>query len=89
MKKLTVIIPVYNEEQTIATVIRRVQEANIGDLEREIIVVDDCSSDGTRGILSDTPDVTIIHHEHNIGKGGAIKTGKDLSSGRILFGAAP
>jgi len=69
MKKLTVIIPAYNEEQTIATVIRHVKEADIGDLEREIIVVDDASLDATREVLNETAGLTVILHEHNRGKG--------------------
>lgn len=50
MKKLSVVIPVYNEEQTIEEIIRRVLAVDVG-LEKEIIVVDDCSQDGTREIL--------------------------------------
>lgn len=51
MKKLSVVIPVFNEQRTIAELIRRVQETPLRVLEREIIIVDDCSTDGTREIL--------------------------------------
>ncbi len=85
MKKLTVIIPAYNEEGTIATVIRRVRDADIGDLEREIIVVDDGSRDATHSIVRDTPGITAILHERNLGKGGAIKTGLQAASGDIVI----
>lgn len=85
MKKLTVIIPAYNEERTIAAVIRRVQEADIGDLEREIIVVDDGSLDATRTILRDIPGITVILHECNLGKGGAIKTGLQAATGDVVI----
>ncbi len=67
MKKLTVLIPVYNEEKTISQVIRRVKDADIGDLEREIIVVDDCSRDSTRLILQGTLGITVIFNERNLG----------------------
>ena len=67
MKKLTVLIPAYNEEKTISQVIRRVKDADIGDLEREIIVVDDCPRDSTRLILQWTLGITVIFHERNLG----------------------
>jgi len=85
MKKLTVIIPAFNEERTIATVIRRVQEADLGDLEREIIVVDDGSRDATRRILQDTPGIHVIFHERNLGKGGAVKTGLQAATGDVVI----
>ena len=85
MKKLTVIIPAYNEEQTIATVIRHVKEADIGDLEREIIVVDDASLDATREVLNETAGLTVILHEHNRGKGSAIKTGLEAATGDVII----
>lgn len=85
MKKLTVIIPTFNEEQTIAMVIQRVKEADIGDLEREIIVVDDGSRDATRRILRDIPDIKVILHQHNLGKGGAIKTGLQVATGDVVI----
>ena len=72
--EISVIIPVYNEHNTIAEVIRRVEEQSF---EKEIIVVDDCSTDGTRKILQETawPDnVHILYHQKNQGKGAAIRT---------------
>ena len=75
--KLSVIIPVYNEEKTIGEIIRRV---GMVDLEKEIIVVDDGSKDGTRLFLENmrkdgSEHVKIIFHEKNSGKGAAIRTG--------------
>ena len=49
--KLSIIIPVYNEKNTIKEIISRVEKADIGNLEKEIILVDDCSVDGTKGVL--------------------------------------
>jgi glycosyltransferase involved in cell wall biosynthesis len=71
---LSVIIPVFNEASTIETVIERVR--NCG-LPCEVVLVDDGSTDGTREILNqrrDAPDLRIIFHDHNRGKGGAIRT---------------
>lgn len=83
--KLTVIIPVYNEEGTITEVIQRVMAANIDDVDREVIVVDDGSRDSTRAILRQTAGVTTIFHERNRGKGAAIKTGLQVASGDIVI----
>jgi len=87
MKKLTVIIPAYNEEEMIEAVIRRVQQADIGDMEREVIVVDDGSCDNTRAILRSMQGqgVTVILHERNLGKGGAIKTGLQAATGDVVI----
>ena len=83
--KLTVIIPVYNEEGTITEVIRRVMAADIGDLDREVIVVDDGSRDSTRAILRQMAGVTALFHARNLGKGSAIKTGLRAATGDIVI----
>ena len=85
MRKLTIVIPAYNEERTIAEVIRRVLEANIGGLEREIIVVDDGSRDRTRDIVRTTPGIRAIFHERNRGKGGALRTGIEAATGDVVI----
>ncbi|HEU5438654.1 MAG TPA: glycosyltransferase family 2 protein [Ktedonobacterales bacterium] len=72
--ELSVIIPVYNERKTIAEVIRRVEEQ---PFEKEIIVVDDCSTDGTREFLRESTwpeNVHIYFHDRNQGKGAGIRT---------------
>jgi len=76
--KLSVIICCYNEVATISEVIRRTQSVNLGnDWEREIIVVDNFSVDGTRDLLLtlDDPAVRVFYHESNLGKGMSIRTG--------------
>jgi glycosyltransferase involved in cell wall biosynthesis len=81
---LSVIIPVYNEKSTIARVISRVAAL---PLNLEIIVIDDCSTDGTRDVLrllSDTESVKIIFKEVNAGKGAAIRTGFEAATGDFL-----
>jgi len=75
MKKdlmLSVIIPVYNEEKTIIDIIERVRSVN---LPKEIIVVNDCSTDRTKGLLDNYPKnelIKVIHHNANLGKGSAL-----------------
>ena len=69
--RLSVVIPVYNEVETIATVIQRVRNS---DVPSEIIVVDDGSSDGTRDLLASwesEPDLCVVFHDRNLGKGAA------------------
>jgi glycosyltransferase involved in cell wall biosynthesis len=84
--KLSVIIPVYNERTTIEEIIRRVQEVNVG-LEKEIIIVDDGSQDGTSEILKNlkSPDLNICHHPKNSGKGAALRTGFARAKGDIIL----
>jgi glycosyltransferase involved in cell wall biosynthesis len=69
-------MPVYNERSTIEEIIRRVMDVSVAD---EIIIVDDFSTDGTREVLhqieQDYPLVRLILHEHNQGKGAAVRTG--------------
>lgn len=79
---LSVIIPVYNEEKTVLEMIERVRHCGVAQL--QIIVVNDCSSDGTRVRLDSLPasdDLVIIHHEINQGKGAAIRTAQSLVKG--------
>ncbi len=83
--KLSVIIPVYNEKNTIGELLRRVQATG---LPSEIIVVDDGSSDGTLDILSGLDgkmNVRLIRHARNRGKGAAIRTGLENATGDIIL----
>lgn len=78
MKKLSVIICCYNEQATIREVIEKTQEVNLGPgWDREIIVVDNFSTDGTREILEtlDDPEIRVVFHAKNMGKGMSIRTG--------------
>lgn len=99
--KLSVIIPAYNEIDTIEEIVARVRAVHLDvpvwanhanettiSLDREIVIVDDGSTDGTRNILKTLhgePDLTIIFHEHNKGKGGAVWTGLQITSGDICI----
>lgn len=80
--KLSVIIPVYNEEGTISNIIRKVKSVKV---EKEIIVVDDFSTDGTKEILENSGNLKIIFHDRNRGKGAAIKTGLKCVSGEVVI----
>ncbi len=80
--KLSVIIPVYNEEKSVCRVIRSVKECGIPEL--EIVVVNDCSFDGTSAALqefAEDPQVVLVEHHRNQGKGAAIRTGLRHTTG--------
>jgi glycosyltransferase involved in cell wall biosynthesis len=83
--KLSVIIPVYNEVESIQTILQRVKATG---LVYEIVIVDDGSKDGTRDVLKtlDGKDgVRVILHEKNQGKGAAVRTGMKAASGDVLL----
>jgi glycosyltransferase involved in cell wall biosynthesis len=84
--KLSVVIPVYNEERWLREIIRRVRAVPIP---KEIILVDDCSTDGTRKILdeeiSKIPDCRVILHDHNQGKGAGLRTGFKHATGDVVI----
>jgi len=79
--KLSIIIPVFNEKNTVAELLKKVEAADLG-VEKEIIIVDDFSTDGTREILkSYETKYKIIYHEKNRGKGRALRTGFAKATG--------
>lgn len=85
-KKITILVPAYNEERTIKEVLEIVRQAPLPHgLEKEIIVVDDGSSDSTREKLSEISGIRIFSHDRNQGKGAAIKTGIRHATGDILL----
>ncbi len=83
--KLSIIIPVYNEENTLLKILEKVEKANIGNIEKEIIIVDDFSKDGSRKILGKLKNYKIIFQDKNYGKGFAIRTGIKNSSGDFIL----
>jgi dolichol-phosphate mannosyltransferase len=86
--KLSIIICAYNEKDSILTVLDRVQAVNLGlGWEKEIIVVDNCSTDGTRELLQEVarrgdPTIHVILQPRNLGKGTSIRTGYAHASGK-------
>ena len=84
--KLSIVIPIYNEEKTLLEIIDRVRHSC--DYEKELILVDDCSVDGTRKLLdemSKDKDLSIYYHDTNQGKGAALRTGFSKVTGDIII----
>src|SRR5262245_31774587 len=83
--KLTVVIPCYNERNTIASIVNAVRKTPYPD--KEIIIVDDCSRDGTHDVLRDLrpPVDKVIHHGTNRGKGAALRSGITAATGDIVI----
>ena len=80
--KISVIIPIYNEAATCIELINRVQAVS---LEKEIIIVDDGSSDGTAELLSNIEGITLLTHSINQGKGAAVQTAIEHISGDLVI----
>jgi glycosyltransferase involved in cell wall biosynthesis len=85
-RRLSVVIPVYNEEKTLNEVIDAVQAVDL-PLAKEIIIVDDFSTDGTRSLIEQLPDAGLvkIFHEKNQGKGAALRSGFAQATGDIIL----
>jgi glycosyltransferase involved in cell wall biosynthesis len=85
--KLSIIIPVFNEKNTIRDILRKVRAVDLPGIEKEIIVVDDASTDGTREILEQEKanGILVWTHETNRGKGAALRTGLRQTSGDYIL----
>jgi glycosyltransferase involved in cell wall biosynthesis len=85
---LSILMPVYNEAKTVHEIMARVEASDIGDVRKELIVVDDGSTDGTRDVLRQLEDNQIhkiYFHGHNMGKGAALRTALTYASGDIIL----
>ena len=86
--KLSIVIPVYNEAATKTKIVELVRAVDVG-MEKELLLVDDCSRDGTgdvlRGMAAKGTDLKVLFHEVNLGKGAALKTGFSAATGDIVL----
>ena len=85
-RTLSVIVPVFNERATVVEIVRRMRAVEL-PVEREIVVVDDGSDDGTGDVLTQLRDSTVrvVKHARNRGKGAAIRTGLETSTGDLVL----
>lgn len=87
MRVLSIVIPAYNEERFIATLLQQIRDLDLTPLgfTKEVIVVDDCSMDRTAEIVEATPDVRLIRQRPNGGKGRAVRAGIAAATGDLLI----
>lgn len=89
MKTISILIPVFNEAKTIIEVLEMVRNAPCLDLVKELVIVDDGSTDGTRDILRDVDaakyNAKIVFHEKNAGKGAALRTAQGQATGDLIL----
>jgi glycosyltransferase involved in cell wall biosynthesis len=85
--KISAVMPCYNEIRTIDTIIRRIQDVELPGVEKELVIVDDGSKDGTREYLAELDGengIKVVYHPVNKGKGAALRTGFEHASGDII-----
>ena len=92
VKKLSIVIPAYNEQDTIHLILNKIFSLNlINNISKEIIIVDDCSSDNTYQIINNyitdkgsSSEITLYRHDVNMGKGAALHTGIEKATGDVI-----
>src|SRR5690242_16479252 len=93
LRRLSIVLPVYNEKATVAATVQRVLQAT-SPMELELVIVDDFSRDGTREILPEIvermresfgAEIQLALHDHNQGKGAALRTGFKHASGDVIW----
>jgi len=88
-QKISILIPVYNEVNSLTTLLAMVESVDFCGLEKELVIVDDGSEDGTRDVLRELeklnkPSYRIVYHNQNMGKGAALRTAIEIASGDIM-----
>jgi len=86
--KLSIVMPVYNERETLREILRQVRAVELPDIEKEILAVDDGSTDGSRDILAEEAlagDLRVFYHDQNRGKGAAVRTAIEQASGDLIL----
>ena len=86
-KTLSIVIPAFNEANFIGDLLRKIQQVDLASLglEKQVIVVNDCSTDQTSKIVAEFAEVTLLEHTQNSGKGMAVRTGLDQATGDYLI----
>lgn len=85
-KKISIVVPIYNEEKTLEKIIAAVENADVLGLEKEIVLVNDCSRDKSAELLEKYEEKhKVHHHRRNLGKGAALKTGFGVATGDIIL----
>lgn len=84
-KKLSIIIPCYNEAETFPKLLKKVEAVDISPLEKEIVIIDDYSTDGTRDFLKTLKNHTLLYNKENHGKGYSINKGIQAATGDIIL----
>ncbi|KKP80625.1 MAG: Glycosyl transferase family 2, partial [Parcubacteria group bacterium GW2011_GWB1_35_5] len=84
MEKLSIIIPAYNEEKTLAEIVKKVKEVDLSPLKKEIIIVDNNSTDNTLKIAKSIPEVRVFVEKEK-GKGAAVKRGLNVATGDFML----
>lgn len=88
MIKLSIVIPVYNEVNTILEIVDIIQKISLAGIEKEIIIIDDFSNDGTREKIKKyegTNNIKVLYHDKNLGKGAALRTGFSVARGDYVI----
>lgn len=89
VKKLSIVMPVYNEQKTLRQILQKVEDVDLGKVEKEIILVEDASTDGTVDILKkihkEKPYLKVFFHKENMGKGFSLRDGFKLTSGDYVI----